>query len=389
MLTKCPECELPVSDKATTCPHCGYPLKKSSNRNYRPKNHMRLPNGFGQITEIKRRNLRNPFRVMVPAGKDENGRPISRILKPKGYFATYNEAYQALCDYHKNPYDLENIITVKELYERWSKEYFAKLTSQSSIRTITSAWAYCKNIYDMQVRDVRSRHIKACMDATDSENIKSRIKSVFNLMLDYAVEYEIVDKNYARDFKAETSHKNIKDHVSFTDDEMTKLWSYTQTPFVNVILIQCYTGWRPQELCNIKLSDVNIQEWTMTGGMKTEAGANRVVPIIPKIQPLVKKIYDLSVMLGSEYFVCDNDGKHLSYDRFYKKFKANIQDLGLSDDHRPHDPRKHFITIAKASAVDEYAIKRLVGHSINDLTERVYTDRDLEWLRKEISRISL
>ena len=25
-LIKCPECELQVSDKAITCPHCGYPL---------------------------------------------------------------------------------------------------------------------------------------------------------------------------------------------------------------------------------------------------------------------------------------------------------------------------------------------------------------------------
>ena len=29
MLTQCPECELPVSDKANACPHCGYPLKSS------------------------------------------------------------------------------------------------------------------------------------------------------------------------------------------------------------------------------------------------------------------------------------------------------------------------------------------------------------------------
>ncbi|MFQ7452799.1 MAG: zinc ribbon domain-containing protein [Flavonifractor plautii] len=29
MLTQCPECELPVSDKANACPHCGYPLKPS------------------------------------------------------------------------------------------------------------------------------------------------------------------------------------------------------------------------------------------------------------------------------------------------------------------------------------------------------------------------
>ena len=27
MLIKCPECELQVSDKALSCPHCGNPLK--------------------------------------------------------------------------------------------------------------------------------------------------------------------------------------------------------------------------------------------------------------------------------------------------------------------------------------------------------------------------
>ncbi|NLD50518.1 MAG: zinc ribbon domain-containing protein, partial [Clostridiaceae bacterium] len=27
MLTKCPECELQISDKAISCPHCGYPLR--------------------------------------------------------------------------------------------------------------------------------------------------------------------------------------------------------------------------------------------------------------------------------------------------------------------------------------------------------------------------
>lgn len=30
MLLKCPECELPVSDKALICPHCGYPLVKDA-----------------------------------------------------------------------------------------------------------------------------------------------------------------------------------------------------------------------------------------------------------------------------------------------------------------------------------------------------------------------
>ena len=55
--------------------------------------------------------------------------------------------------------------------------------------------------------------------------------------------------------------------------------------------------------------------------------------------------------------------------------------------HRAHDPRKQFVTMGKKAGVNEYALKKMVGHIITDLTERVYTDRDLEWLRNEIEKI--
>ena len=55
MLIVCPECELQVSDKAINCPHCGYPMKIKT-KYKRPTKKKRLPNGFGQITEIKGRN---------------------------------------------------------------------------------------------------------------------------------------------------------------------------------------------------------------------------------------------------------------------------------------------------------------------------------------------
>lgn len=55
--------------------------------------------------------------------------------------------------------------------------------------------------------------------------------------------------------------------------------------------------------------------------------------------------------------------------------------------HRAHDPRVQFITQAKKFGVDEYAIKYIVGHQISDITERVYTKRDAEWLKNEIEKI--
>ena len=61
MLITCPECELQVSDKALTCPHCGYPMQQTLKKQkvrYKNRKHRRLPNGFGQISEIKNRKLR-------------------------------------------------------------------------------------------------------------------------------------------------------------------------------------------------------------------------------------------------------------------------------------------------------------------------------------------
>lgn len=393
MLLKCPECELPVSDKALTCPHCGYPLiadakpKKQKSK----KEHKRLPNGFGQISLLKGRNLRKPFRAMVSVGKKPNGRPISKVL---GFYETYNDAYTALLEYNRNPYDLSDNITVSELYEKWSETYFKTLKADSSVRTITAAWSYCNSVASMKAKEIRARHIKGCMDSATSANIKARIKSMWNLMLDYALEYELVDKNYARTFSV--SDEIIKEqatakrsHIAFTDEEMTVLWNNSNINYVDIILIQCYTGFRPQELGLIELKNVDLDRGIIVGGMKTDAGYNRVVPIHDKIYDFVKTRYDEAVELKSKYLLNCAESKNLmlTYDKYSNRFDKIIEVLELNSEHRPHDPRKTFITKAKKYGMDEYAIKYIAGHSINDITEKVYTERDADWLIEEMKKI--
>lgn len=411
MLIKCPECELQISDKAISCPHCGYPIQPNITRKKIKKTNKkrRLPNGFGQISEIKNKNLRKPFRAMITVGKTSTGRPICKPLKPESYFETYNDAYMALVEYNKNPYDLDKSITVLQLYERWSNEYFKTLKSDSSIRTITSSWAYCSSIYDMRVSDLRARHIKGCMDngvaivkgkeQTPSSGMKTRIKSMFNLMLDYALEYELVDKNYSRTFNvSDDVIKNIettrRGHIPFTDDEMKLLWDNVNIiNYVDVVLIQCYSGWRPQEIGLIEINNVDIENWTFKGGMKTESGKNRTVPIHSKIKELVKKRYYEALNLNSKYLInCTDTSTHksnykLTYDKYANRFEKIVDKLKLNPDHRAHDGRVHFVTVAKKYKVDEYAIKYIIGHSIQDITEKIYTKREHDWLAEEIEKI--
>lgn len=409
MLTQCPECELPVSDKANACPHCGYPLKPSEKQKRPRKSNKRrrLPNGFGQISEIKNRNLRNPFRAMVTVGKTPEGKPICKPLKPESYFATYNDAYAALVEYNKNPYDLEPSITMQELYDKWLPEYEKTVKSTKSA---TSAWAYCSGVYKMRVMDIRARHVKGCMEEGvavirgkeqhPSATMKNQIKSLFNMMLDYALEYELVDRNYSRTFNlTEETVKEIqsvkKEHIAFTDEEMDLLWAnISNKQGIDIMLIQCYSGWRPQELGLLELKDVDLENWTFRGGMKTDAGENRVVPIHSRIQDLVLRKYQEAEALGSPYLLNWTDPNNrnkknlkLTYARYQNAFERIRDELKLNPNHRPHDGRTHFVTMAKRYGVDEYAIKYMVGHKISDITEKVYTRREFAWLREEIEKI--
>ena len=174
---------------------------------------MKLPNGYGSVTKLSG-NRRKPYLARVTLGwiTDEKTGKCVQNRVPIGTFKTKKEALQALAEYGANPYDIQNNnLTLAELYQKWTESYFPTLESESSSRTITAAWRYCHAIHNMRVKDLRARHIKGIMEdgyiipsrgkeagqkVSASPGTKARIKSMFNLMLDYALEYELVDRNY-------------------------------------------------------------------------------------------------------------------------------------------------------------------------------------------------
>ena len=343
---------------------------------------MRLPNGFGQISEIKNQRLRNRFRAMVTIGKTPEGKPICKLLKPKAYFKTYNEAYNALSEYKKNPYVLESTCTLRELYDRWYKNYEAKGRSESMLTATRLCWDYFKSLHSMSVKDIKVRHIKKCIEGDlekkPTKFYQAKMRVLMHQLLNFAIEEELIEHNPVNDLgrvDKNPSNYTVK-HTPYTDDEIAKLWNSTEL-VAKMVLIQCYSGWRPQELLLLKKEDVDLTNWTFEGGLKTENGIDREIPIHTKIRPLVKE----AVEQADKYLF-----PFTGYDQYRHYFLKRMKEIGI-DGHKPHDGRKHFVTVAKNKGVDEYAIKRIVGHTIKDLTERVYTERPIEWLRKEIEKI--
>lgn len=397
-LLKCPECRHDVSDKAQSCPNCGYPMNMPSSTKPRIRNGKptKLPNGYGTIYKMSGRRSK-PYRAMKTdkwiidpvTGKSK------QIRSTIGYYQSREDAMIALANYNENPYDIKaDSITFSEVYEKWSENYFPTLTNPSSVRTVTAAYAYCNDLYDMRMKDIKVSHLEGTiLNAQVGDSTKSRIKSLFNMMYKYAVAHDIVEKDYASVMFANGNpikRSRAKEVIPFSQEEIFLLWdNLDNIAFADMILIGIYSGWRPQELAILKVADIDLEAGTMLGGLKTDAGKNRIVPIHPLIRPLVENRIQEATAMQSEFLFNDANGQqgtYMTYDKYRKRFEKVMKYLKLT--HRPHETRHTFITKAKACNVDEYILKLIVGHTIDDITEKVYTHRTIDQLRAEMEKIT-
>ena len=56
--------------------------------------------------------------------------------------------------------------------------------------------------------------------------------------------------------------------------------------------------------------------------------------------------------------------------------------------HNPHDTRHTFASLADTAGLKKLCIKRIMGHESKDITDRVYTHKDIEELLQQINMIN-
>lgn len=372
----------------------------------------RRSNGEGSVVYDKRR--KKPYRARITIGweLDEGTGKSKQIIKDLGSFKTKGEASAALAQYLNNPYDITNKdVTFSQLYQIWFEDFIKE--HESHRYRIKSAYKYCSAIYNKKFRELSILDMKNCIYKGTAEvtrgkykgtqklatpSVKESMKYIFNNMYSYAIEARIVDRNYAKEFALDKKvfkekEENHKEKIPFSDEEMNKLWkSIDFVPFADMIVYACYSGWRPGELIELKIEDVDLKENVIRGGIKTTAGKNRLVPIHPLIKSIVEKYYNEAISVGSKYLFNDiskKKGIGLSYDQYLSRFNKVLALLKLKTDFTPHCTRHTFVSKAKSreANMNEYILKLIVGHEIGDLTEHIYTHRELEDLKEEMLKI--
>lgn len=199
---------------------------------------MKLANGMGSVYKQGGKR-RNPWIARKTKGweiDEKTGRTKQRYLTI-GYYPTRQEALTALMNYNQNPYDIEtNTITFAEVYERWSKEHFLKVTP-SSCRSWVAAFNHSKPLHNMRMRDIRPNHLEGAIhDAKVGDSTKQRMKSMYNLMYKYCLKYDIVEKDYAALCESVKRGKPKIVRVPFSHEEIQTLWENVNFPFVDMVL---------------------------------------------------------------------------------------------------------------------------------------------------------
>lgn len=410
-LIPCPECGNSISDKAFSCPSCGYPVNPaipsdSPPPKRRPRKHRKLPNGSGSIKHLSGRRSR-PWAAYPPVKKFAmNGSPV--LGSAIGYFKIYDEAYKALMFYNNAPDDLKNSdvpfadlcatllsgcrhmasgkyadITFAELYELYfeSKYNNPKRTfSAAAGYSAHAAFNNCRRLHDAKFIDLRKDDLQGVIDTcTLKHSSLELIVSLFKGMYSYAVQNDIVEKDYSR-FVRINIPDDDENGVPFSSAALDILWKNSDMENVDIILLMIYTGFRISAYRTIYYNEA---EQYFQGGVKTAAGKNRVVPLHPAIQTFAKSFIKKYSSVGMTFAV----------NKFRNSFYKTLDLLGLSmsdcgTKHTPHDCRHTFSWLCDKYGVDDLSKHLLMGHAVRtDVSKSVYGHRTFEELKNEIGKI--
>lgn len=360
---------------------------------------MRNPNGYGSITKVKRKNLRNPWqvRITVKTTVDENGKKHQQ-KKLLGYFATKEEALNALTNYHNNNNIFDfNSTKFIDLWNKWQETKEMQNLSDSRRRgynsTIKAIPDNLKNAKFITLKYQQWQDFINELKANKSHATIRRVKSDIAQLYDYAMKNDIIDRNYARMVDLGKSPHRGEAKI-FSDEEIRQMWliyfynrGNAEAIFtIKTVLMLIYCGCRISEFLNIKIEDVNLSEqYFEIKEAKTEAGV-RKVPIHNCMVKFFESFYDSE----NEYLITNPNTKrkytYTNYkDSYFDRLKSELE---WDEDITPHNTRKTCASLLKKYEVDTTYQKLILGHEgALDLTERTYTYVDVAQLVEAVNKI--
>lgn len=354
----------------------------------RKKRRTRKTNGAGSITKLSGFRSK-PWMVRGPAEIQIDGSTKRKVI---GYYKTSEDAEMALAKYKINRFNLdEKDTTLGELFEIFLENKKKEVKTKRSWEKYEKAFhTHLFHLKDKPIRSINYAELQDVLLGT-VEGTSKHLKQALVGVYDIGIKSNILNSNigsllkvskikaYTRNiniFDKETIHKIIEFSNTSNNLRMKKMADMT--------LILLYSGMRAGELRTIEKENIFLNENYMIGGIKTEAGKNRIIPIHPFIKNLIVKYID-EYPSKKYLFSQERSNRCFSDVTFVNNF-LEFRKL-LNFEYNRHATRHTFISEMKRLGISADKIKKIVGHSTSDITDGVYTHYEPEDLIKEVIKI--
>lgn len=382
----------------------------------RKKTYGRRPNNAGTVVKLSGKR-RKPYCARISSDERDiiTGKKKQIII---GTFETKLEALNALSLYHmtvqKTLSDKEadaidanlynqimqrknaHVPTFAQLYDNVDRNYISKLSS-SAKRGYAASFKRINKLHDRPITELSLKKIQSVFDElkrTTTKDSLSDSKRIVKMVFKEAIIQELISKedDLTEYINIDTDFEGTKTmHRSFNINEISKLIE-DATYESKVILIYIFTGCRAIELLNLPKENIHIKEICnddgverevsyIVAGVKTTSGKNRIIPIHKVIEPYIIE------MLKKDNVLLRYPQKS-PYDAFKVQLFLPLMKR-LKMNHLPHDTRHTFSTLAEMYNLNEYMVKKILGHKYQDLTKDVYTHTLVNRLYTEIHKIQL
>lgn len=372
-------CKREMPDDAAFCPYCGrkQAAERKKRKNVREK-------GTGSVYKLGG-DRKKPYYAVY------NGQSTGRT------YATKQEAAAALDALIASKRPELFSATLSDVYSAWAEVAYRDMGA-SSMRGYKLSWQYFPDqLRKRLARDVRTDDVQEVIDDLQregkSDSTANHVKFLYSQLCKWMMQRDLISINYATFLKVQrTEHRAIE---TFDAEEVAKINAVassgnpedrlTQAAMLTMIFL--FTGMRISELFELKMENVHLESDPpyLQGGVKTNAGKNRVIPVYKRIMPYISFFAGRA---DGDLLISGYGGRKTANGWRANDYTNLLAHLGIPYK-VPHNTRKTLATHAAQGGMDQMAMLKLMGWTDIKVGNRYYIAPDAAYLASEMDKLDL
>lgn len=287
-------------------------------------------------------------------------------------------------------------LTLGQIYLDWSELYYRKIGKKTR-EGYENAWNTLRMLERYEMLDITVHDYQAAMDklTNKSRSLQNKLLLLIVQLCNYAAQVHRMDVVKPSPYLILDGIPS-KSREIFSDEEISRLFFYANqsekfSSTAREVLLLIFTGLRPEEFFAIQKADINLKErYIYSLGSKTEAGKERLIPLIAQVIPYATWFFHAS---KGDYLFTSPRGHRVRLNNWRRRdFYPLMTHLGINPPDAPHrivpySCRHTYASLADRAAVDKDTLIKLIGHTSYKFTKKTYIHEKLPQLAAEVNKI--